>query len=140
SLAGMTVRQGDFAPDFEQDTYNGSIRFHEWIGHSWCLLFSTRELAAAGRLKAEWHRRGVKLVGLSADVEAVGQGPDVNFPVIADTDHAVAALYGMTARGVACLIDPHKRVRLMRTYAAGRCDFDEMLRLLDGLQCDDRPS
>ena len=131
----MALRLGDLAPDFEQDTYNGSIRFHEWIGRSWCLLFSTSELAAASRLKAEWHRRGVKLVGLSADTEAVGQGPDVNFPVITDTDRTVAALYGMTAPAVAWLIDPHKRVRLMRTYAADRCDFDEMLRLLDGLQC-----
>jgi len=136
----MTVRQGDLAPDFEQDTYNGSIRFHEWIGRSWCLLFSTSELAAAGRLKAEWNRRGVKLVGLSAEAAAAGQGSDVNFPVIADTDRAVAALYGMTEPAVACLIDPHRRVRLMRTYAADRCDFDEMLRLLDGLQCDDRSS
>lgn len=161
----MTVQLGQIAPDFEQDTTNGSVRFHEWAGKSWVVLFShpkdftpvcTTELAEAARLKPEWEKRNVKVIGLSVDsaerhvawendiVETQGQA--VNFPVIADADRKVSTLYGMihpeadpaiTVRSV-FVIDPAKRVRLMLTYppSTGR-NFAEILRVVDSLQLTD---
>jgi alkyl hydroperoxide reductase subunit AhpC len=161
----MTIQLGQIAPDFEQDTTNGSIRFHEWINGSWCVLFShpkdftpvcTTELAEAARLRPEWQKRRVKVIGLSvdssvshvrweADIEET-QGPRVNFPVIADTDRKVATLYGMvhpladpllTVRSV-FIIDPAKTIRMMMTYppSTGR-NFREILRVIDSLQLTD---
>jgi len=129
----MMVKAGDIAPDFEQDTLNGSIRFHEWIGRSWCLLFSMSDMASASRLGAEWSRRGVKLVGLSTGAAAPEASEGLKFPVVADGDCTVSRLYGGLPAGAVFLIDPDKRVRLARTYPPDRCDFNELLRLLDGL-------
>ena len=130
--ACMTVQAGDIAPDFEQDTFNGSIRFHEWIGRSWCLLFSTSDMASANRLGAEWSRRGVKLVGLSTDAAAPEADKQLKFPVVDDSDRTVSRLYGGLRAGAVYLIDPYKRVRLVRNYPADSWDFNELLRLLDG--------
>jgi alkyl hydroperoxide reductase subunit AhpC len=161
----MSVQLGQIAPDFEQDTTNGSIRFHEWMNGSWCVLFShpkdftpvcTTELAEAARLKPEWDKRKVKVIGLSVDpsdsdvrwekdIEET-RGQTVNFPVIADPDRKVANLYGMvhpaadpsiTVRSV-FVIDPNKKVRLMLTYppSTGR-NFAEILRVIDSLQLTD---
>jgi len=111
----MTLQLGDIVPDFEQDSTQGRIRFHEWLGSGWGVLFShpkdftpvcTTELAEAARLKPEFEKRHAKVIGLSVDpVESpqeVGggtskrtQGRRVNFPVIADADKSVSALYGM---------------------------------------------
>ena len=162
----MTVRQGDIAPDFEQDTLNGSIRFHEWMGRSWCILFSqpsdaapagatgASPLAQMARLKPEWNRRGVKVVGLSVPPSSGNDGPGsdgndgdgwaLNFPVVTDADRSVSTLYGMndadgeTIRRRVYVIDPDKRVRLVRSYRedSGR-DFTEMLRVLDGMRLAD---
>jgi len=161
----MTVQLGQIAPDFEQDTTNGSIRFHEWMNGSWCILFShpkdftpvcTTELAEAARLKPEWEKRHVKVIGLSVDgsdnhvrwekdIEET-QGQAMNFPMIADTDRKVANLYGMVhpdadpSVTVRCVfvIDPNKKVRLMMTYppSTGR-NFMEILRVVDSLQLTD---
>lgn len=147
------VRPGDIAPDFEQDTANGSIRFHEWLNRSWCVMFghpggvtpaTAEEYAAAARTKADWSRRGVKLIALSAGssdgharwekqlLEAEGWSP--NFPVIADADGMVSRLYRLAERS-AFVIDPDKKVRLTRTYPAGTlCDFQELLAIVDRLQ------
>ena len=158
----MTIRLGDLAPDFEAATTTGRIRFHEWLGDSWGVLFShpkdftpvcTTELGAASRLKPEFDRRGVKIIGLSVnglddheawsrDIEET-QGAALNFPLIADHDRRVADLYDMihpeaddtaTVRSV-FVIGPDKRVKLTVTYPAstGR-DFDEILRVIDSLQ------
>ncbi len=143
----MGIQTGDIAPDFEQDTLNGSIRFHEWMGRSWCVLFSQpgqtgSELAQMARLKPEWNRRGVKVVGLAVDQVEMGDGFDqdgwaLNFPVIADADRSVSSLYGAATRSV-YVIDPDKKVRLVRTYPSGTaCDFNEMLSLVDSLQLGD---
>jgi alkyl hydroperoxide reductase subunit AhpC len=158
----VTLQIGQTAPDFEQDTTNGSIRFHDWIRRSWCVLFShprdftpacITELAEAARLKPEWSKRGVKLIGLSIDSsdgqarweKAIAQtlGLALNFPVIADADRMVSTLYGMvhadteqalTVRRV-FVIDADKKIRLMLTYPPSTgCDFGEMLRLIDRLQ------
>jgi len=161
----MAIELGQIAPDFEQDTTNGSIRFHQWIGGSWCILFShpkdftpvcTTELAEAARLKPEWDKRGVRIIGLSVDsaesharweqdIEAT-QGQALNFPVIADADRRVSALYGMIhpqadpALTVRCvfIIDPDRKVRLILTYppSTGR-NFAEILRVVDSLQLTD---
>ncbi len=158
----MTLRLGDTAPDFTADTTAGPINFHEWIGDSWAVLFShpkdftpvcTTELGEAARLKPEFDRRNVKIIGLSVDkadshqrwAEDIRetQGTALNFPVIADPDHKVSELYDMihpqisdifTVRSV-FIIDPAKKVRLMITYPAscGR-NFDEVLRVIDSLQ------
>jgi alkyl hydroperoxide reductase subunit AhpC len=161
----LTIQLGQIAPDFEQDTTNGSIRFHEWVNGSWCVLFShpkdftpvcTTELAEAARLKPEWDKRGVKVIGLSVDssdshaswekdIEET-QGQALNFPVIADPDRKVATLYGMvhpltepslTVRSV-FVIDPNRKVRLTMTYppSTGR-NFQEILRVVDSLQLTD---
>jgi alkyl hydroperoxide reductase subunit AhpC len=162
----MTIQLGQIAPDFEAETTQGRIRFHEWLGDSWGILFShpkdftpvcTTELAAVARLQPDWRKRNTKVIGLSVDtldrhaewerdiVETQGNG--VDFPMIADTDRRVSTLYGMihpdadpavTVRTV-YIIDPAKKVRLMLTYppSAGR-NFAEVLRVLDSLQLTDR--
>ncbi len=161
----MTIQLGQIAPDFEQDTTQGRIRFHEWLGSSWGVLFShpkdytpvcTTELGAVAKLAPEWQRRNVKVIGLSVDPLdhhrtweadiAETQGSTVDFPMIADPDRRVAALYGMvhpqadpsvTVRTV-FIIDPNKKVRLSLSYppSAGR-NFDEVLRVIDSLQLTD---
>src|SRR5882762_6114678 len=164
----MALRLGDTAPDFTQDSTEGSIRFHEWIGQNWAVLFShpkdftpvcTTELGEVARLKPEFDRRGVKVIGLSVDplgshrewsrdiAETQGQAP--NFPLIADADRKVSDLYGMihpnandtlTVRSV-FIIDPNKKIRATITYPAstGR-NFDEILRVIDSLQLTDKHS
>ncbi len=161
----MTIQLGQAAPDFEQDSSQGRIRFHDWLGESWGVLFShpkdytpvcTTELGEAARLKPEFDRRGVKVIGLSVDTLdrhggweadiARTQGSAVNFPMIADADRSVSTLYGMvhpqadpsvTVRTV-FVIDPAKKVRLMLIYppSAGR-NFHEILRVIDSLQLTD---
>jgi len=158
----MALRLGDIAPDFTAETTDGPIQFHDWIGDSWACLFShpkdftpvcTTELGEASRLKPEFDKRNVKVIGLSVDLTdshkkwaediLETQGSALNFPVIADPDHKVAELYDMihpeisdvfTVRSV-FIIDPAKKVRLMITYPAscGR-NFDEILRVIDSLQ------
>lgn len=161
----MTIRLGDTAPDFTQNSTIGKIKFHEWIGDSWAVLFShpkdftpvcTTELGAVAKLKADFDKRGVKAIGLSVDpvddhhswvddIEET-QGTAVNFPLIADADRTVSDLYDMihpnandtlTVRSV-FVIDPAKKVRLTITYpaSAGR-NFDEILRVIDSLQLTD---
>ena len=158
----MALRLGDIAPNFTADTTEGPISFHEWLGNSWGVLFShpkdftpvcTTELGECARLKPEFDRRNVKVIGLSvdptdshkrwaADIQET-QGSALNFPVIADPDHKVAELYDMihpeisdvfTVRSV-FIIGPDKKVKLMITYPAstGR-NFDEILRVIDSLQ------
>ena len=158
----MAIRIGDTAPDFTADTTEGTIRFHEWLGDSWGILFShpadftpvcTTELGAFSKAKPEFDKRNTKLIGLSVDsVEShkrwagdIGetQGTDLNFPVIGDDNHQVADLYDMihpnandtlTVRSV-FIIGPDKKVKLTLTYPAstGR-NVDEVLRVLDSLQ------
>ena len=158
----MSIRIGDIAPDFEQESTEGTIRFHEWLGDSWGILFShpadftpvcTTELGAVARMKGDFDRRDVKVIGLSVDPVASHrgwsadiaetQGAALNFPLIADADRKVAQLYDMihpeasataTVRSV-FVLDPQKKVRLMLTYPAstGR-NFDELLRVIDSLQ------
>jgi len=161
----MTIQLGQIAPDFEQETTQGRIRFHDWLGDSWGILFShprdytpvcTTELGAVAKLRAEWERRNTKVIGLSVDpadrhrgwekdIEET-QGAAVWFPMIADPDRLVSTLYGMvhpeadptvTVRTV-FIIDPKKKVRLSLSYppSAGR-NFDEVLRVLDSLQLTD---
>ena len=130
----MTVQPGDFAPDFEQDTFNGSIRFHRWIGKSWCILFSTIDFADANRLKPNCSRRGIKLVGLSTGMPDPEQAATLEFPVVVDTDQAVRRLYGKIAPGTVFLIDPDKRIRMVHTDPADRCDLDGLLQRLDDLR------
>ena len=161
----MSIQLGQIAPDFEQDTTKGRIRFHEWLGDSWGVLFShpkdftpvcTTELGAVAKLGPEWRKRNVKVIGLSvdptdrhraweADIQET-QGSAVDFPMISDPDRKVSDLYGMvhpeadpsvTVRTV-YVIDPTKKVRLTLTYppSAGR-NFDEILRVIDSLQLTD---
>ena len=164
----MTLRIGDIAPDFTQDSTEGQISFHAWLADSWGVLFShpkdftpvcTTELGATARLKAEFARRNVKVLAVSVDsVEShrrwVGdiadtQGAAVNFPILGDPDRKVSDLYGMihpnandtlTVRSV-FFIDPKKKIRALITYPAstGR-NFDEILRVIDSLQLTDRHS
>lgn len=164
----MTVQLGQIAPDFEQTSTQGPIRFHEWLNRSWGILFShpknftpvcTTELGEVARLRAEWEKRNVKVIGLSVDpVEAHRKWEDdieetqrqrLYFPMLADPDRRVSELYGMihpesdptvTVRSV-FVIDPAKRVRLILTYppSTGR-NFHEILRALDSLQLTDRQS
>ncbi|MFM8267447.1 MAG: peroxiredoxin [Ilumatobacteraceae bacterium] len=158
----MPIRLGDIAPDFTAPTTAGEIHFHEWLGDSWGVLFShpkdftpvcTTELGTVARLKPEFDRRNVKVIGLSVDPVdshvrweqdiAETQGTAVNFPMIGDPDRRVADLYDMvhpnandtlTVRSV-FIIGPDKKVKLMLTYPAstGR-NFDELLRVIDSLQ------
>jgi alkyl hydroperoxide reductase subunit AhpC len=161
----MALQLGQIAPDFTQDSTAGRISFHEWLGSSWGILFShpknftpvcTTELGEVARLKPEWDKRNVKVIGLSVDpvekhkdwevdIEET-QGHALNFPLIADADRSVSALYDMvhpeadptvTVRSV-FIIDPNKKIRLILTYppSAGR-NFDEVLRVVDSLQLTD---
>ncbi|MBO1081414.1 peroxiredoxin [Roseomonas haemaphysalidis] len=161
----MTIQLGQTAPDFEADTSQGRIRFHDWAGSSWVVLFShpkdftpvcTTELGETARLKPEFDRRNTKAIGLSVDTLdnharwdadiAETQGSAVNFPMISDPDRKVSDLYGMvhpeadpsvTVRTV-FVIDPNKKVRLMLVYppSTGR-NFQEVLRVIDSLQLTD---
>jgi thioredoxin-dependent peroxiredoxin len=157
-----TLRLGDTAPDFTQDSSIGPISFHQWLGDSWGVLFShpadftpvcTTELGATAKLAEEFKQRNVKAIALSVDPVASHhgwikdinetQGCEVNFPIIADEDKKVATLYDMihpnalanaTVRSV-FIIDPNKKIRLTLTYPAstGR-NFNEILRVIDSLQ------
>lgn len=158
----MSLRLGDIAPDFEQDSSEGRIKFHEWLGNSWGVLFShpadytpvcTTELGLTAKLKDEFAKRNVKAIALSVDsVEShkgwikdinETQNTSVNFPIIADPDRKVSQLYDMihpnasetfTVRSL-FVIDPNKKVRLTITYPAstGR-NFNEVLCVIDSLQ------
>jgi alkyl hydroperoxide reductase subunit AhpC len=158
----MALQLGDVAPDFEADTTEGHIRFHDWIGNGWAVLFShpkdftpvcTTELGAVAKRKSEFDRRGVKVIGLSvdpvtdhekwaSDIQET-QGAALNFPLIGDPDRRVSQLYDMihpkanetlTVRSV-FVIGPDKKIKLTITYPAstGR-NFDEILRVIDSLQ------
>ncbi|MGH8647220.1 MAG: peroxiredoxin [Gammaproteobacteria bacterium] len=158
----MALQLGDIAPDFSAETTQGPIRFHDWIGGGWAILFShpkdftpvcTTELGYMASLKGEFEKRNCKIIGLSVDpldshrewskdiAETQGHGP--NYPLIADSDRKIANGYGMihpnandtmTVRSV-FVIGPDKKIKLMITYPAstGR-NFDEILRVLDSLQ------
>ncbi len=167
----MALQIGNTAPDFVADTTEGSISFHDWIGDGWCVLFShpkdftpvcTTELGYMAKLKPEFDKRNVKIIGLSVDPVDNHQewlkdiedtaGMPVNYPLIGDTDLAVAKLYGMlpadteggaegrtpadnaTVRNV-YVVGPDKAIKLMITYpmSTGR-NFDEILRAIDSLQ------
>ena len=158
----MAVRLGDIAPDFTAPTTQGDISFHEWLGDSWGVLFShpkdftpvcTTELGYVAKIKPEFDKRNVKVIGLSvdpvesherweSDIEET-QGTAVNFPMIGDPERKVADLYDMiqpnasdttTVRSV-FVVGPDKKVKLTLTYPAstGR-NFDEILRVIDSLQ------
>jgi alkyl hydroperoxide reductase subunit AhpC len=167
----MSLAIGDTAPDFEAETTEGPIHFHEWIGDSWAVLFShpkdftpicTTELGYMAKIKPEFDKRGVKIIGLSVDstgdheawakdIEET-QGTAPNYPIIGDNDFNVAKLYGMlpastsgdakqrtpadnqTVRNV-FVIGPDKKVKLILVYpmTTGR-NFDEVLRVIDSLQ------
>ncbi|MDZ4142598.1 MAG: peroxiredoxin [Methylotenera sp.] len=157
-----TLRLGDTAPDFVQESSIGNIEFHRWLGDSWGVLFShpadytpvcTTELGATAKLADEFKKRNVKVIALSVDSVAshLGwisdinetQSTTVNFPIIADADKKVSTLYGLihpnasntaTVRSV-YVIDPNKKIRLTLTYPAstGR-NFNEILRVIDSLQ------
>jgi alkyl hydroperoxide reductase subunit AhpC len=167
----MTLKIGDTAPDFEANTTEGKIRFHDWIGDHWAVLFShpkdftpvcTTELGYMAKLKPEFDRRGVKIIGLSVDpvdkhsgwakdIEET-QGYFPNYPMIGDDDYKVSKLYGMlpaeasgdpakrtaadnqTVRNV-FIVGPDKKVKLILVYpmTVGR-NFDEVLRVIDSLQ------
>ena len=162
----MSIRLGDFAPDFKASSTEGEINFHDWIGDSWAVLFShpknftpvcTTELGEVARIKPEFEKRGVKVIGLSVDELQSHkswsddiyetQGQNLNFPLIADSGRHVSDLYDMvhpnandtlTVRSV-FIIDPNKKVRLILTYPAstGR-NFDEILRVIDSMQLTDQ--
>lgn len=164
----MTLRLGDIAPDFEQDSSVGKIKFHEYLGDSWGVLFShpadytpvcTTELGLTAKLKGEFEKRNVKAIALSVDdaeshkgwIKDINetQNTTVNFPILADGDRKVSQLYDMihpnasetvTVRSL-FVIDPKKKVRLIITYPAstGR-NFDEILRVIDSLQLTDNYS
>jgi alkyl hydroperoxide reductase subunit AhpC len=158
----MTLRLGDVAPDFTAETTEGTVHFHDYLGSGWGVLFShpkdftpvcTTELGEVAKLKPEFDKRNVKVVGLSVDpldshagwagdIEET-QGEALNFPLIADPDRKVSDLYDMihpnasdttTVRSV-FIIGPDKKVKLIITYPAstGR-NFDEILRVIDSLQ------
>jgi thioredoxin-dependent peroxiredoxin len=167
----MALQIGDTAPDFEADTTEGRIRFHEWIGDSWAVLFShpkdftpvcTTELGYMAKIKPEFDRRGVKVIGLSVDPtdrhedwardieETQGQAP--NYPIIADDEFTVSKAYGMLASDVegdplartpadnqtvrnVFVVGPDKKIKLILVYpmTTGR-NFDEVLRVIDSLQ------
>jgi alkyl hydroperoxide reductase subunit AhpC len=167
----MALQIGDTAPDFQAETTQGPVRFHEWLGDSWGILFShpkdftpvcTTELGYMAKLKPDFERRNVKIIGLSVDPvddhkrwsqdihETQGHAP--NYPMIGDTDLSIAKLYGMlpasvdgksqgrsaadnmTVRNV-FVIGPDKKVKLIIVYpmTTGR-NFDEVLRVIDSLQ------
>ena len=167
----MTLQIGDTAPDFEAQTTEGPVRFHDWIGDSWAVLFShpkdftpvcTTELGYMAKIKPEFNKRSVKIIGLSVDrvddhtkwandiKETQGLAP--NYPMIGDTDLSISKLYGMlpasaagdpskrtpadnqTVRNV-FVIGPDKKIKLIIVYpmTTGR-NFDEVLRVIDSLQ------
>jgi alkyl hydroperoxide reductase subunit AhpC len=167
----MTLQIGDTAPDFDADTTEGHISFHDWIGDKWAVLFShpkdftpvcTTELGYMAKIKPEFDRRDVKIIGLSVDPigdherwaadieETQGQAP--NFPIIGDADFNVAKHYGMLPAGTSgdakartpadnqtvrnvFVIGPDKKIKLVLVYpmTTGR-NFDEVLRVIDSLQ------
>jgi thioredoxin-dependent peroxiredoxin len=167
----MALQIGDIAPDFEAQTTEGKIRFHDWIGNSWAVLFShpkdftpicTTELGYMAKIKPEFDKRGVKIIGLSVDPvdnhakwandikETQGFAP--NYPMIGDTDFNVSKLYGMLPASTSCdpakrtaadnqtvrnvfVVGPDKKVKLILVYpmTTGR-NFDEVLRVIDSLQ------
>ena len=161
----MTLRLGDTVPDFTQESTEGTISFHQWLGDSWGILFShpkdftpvcTTELGEVARLKSTFDQRNVKVIGLSVDplkdhnewAQDIHetQGQQLNFPLLADTDRKVSNLYDMihpeadntlTVRSV-FIIDAHKKLRLSLTYPAstGR-NFSEIVRVVDSLQLTD---
>jgi thioredoxin-dependent peroxiredoxin len=163
---GLPLTLGQVAPDFEAETTQGPLRFSEWARDSWVVIFShpkdftpvcTTELGEAARLKPEFDKRGVKVIGLSVDPLdrhdawaediAATQGHALNFPMIADPSRHVSQLYGMihpeadpsvTVRTV-YVLDPSRKVRLTLTYppSTGR-NFLEVLRVIDSLQLTDR--
>ena len=158
----MSIKLGDLAPDFTAETSVGPIKFHEWLGDSWAILFShpkdytpvcTTELGSVARLKPEFEKRNTKVIAISVDdIEShkgwindinETQACSVSYPIIADPDRKVANLYdmihpnasdSMTVRSV-FIIGPDKKIKLTLTYPAstGR-DFNEILRVLDSLQ------
>jgi alkyl hydroperoxide reductase subunit AhpC len=161
----MTLRLGDIAPDFTQDSTEGQIQFHKWLDKSWGVLFShpkdftpvcTTELGYTAKLKSDFAKRNVKVLAVSVDdvdshkrwsgdIEET-QGVRVNFPILGDPDRKVSNLYDMihpnandtlTVRSV-FIIDPNKKIRATITYPAstGR-NFDEILRVIDSLQLTD---
>jgi alkyl hydroperoxide reductase subunit AhpC len=167
----MSLQIGDTAPDFQAETTQGPIRFHEWLGDSWGILFShpkdftpvcTTELGYMAKLKPDFERRNVKIIGLSVDPvddhhrwsddirETQGHAP--NYPMIGDTDLKIAQLYGMLPAGAGdsskgrtaadnmtvrnvLVIGPDKKIKLIIVYpmSTGR-NFDEILRVIDSLQ------
>ena len=172
----MTLAIGDTAPDFEAETTEGKIRFHDWLGNSWGVLFShpkdftpvcTTELGTMARLKPEFDKRNVKILGLSVDPvdnhkkwaadikDVVGFAP--NYPLVGDTDLKISKAYGMlpasttgtsegrtptdnqTVRNV-FIIGPDKKIKLILVYpmTTGR-NFDEVLRVIDSLQMTAKP-
>lgn len=167
----MTLKIGQTAPDFTAKTTDGEIAFHDWIGDSWCVLFShpkdftpvcTTELGYMARMKPEFDKRGVKIIGLSVDnvdnhakwaddIEET-QGAKPNYPMIGDTDLNVSKLYGMLPEGAGetsegrtavdnatvrnvFVIGPDKQIKLILVYpmSTGR-NFDEVLRVVDSMQ------
>ena len=167
----MALQLGDEAPDFEADTTEGRIKFHDWIGDSWAVLFShpknftpvcTTELGYMAKIKPEFDRRGVKVIGLSVDPVAKHagwskdieetQGTAPNYPIIGDSDFEVSKAYGMLGANVSgdpadrtaadnqtvrnvFVIGPDKKIKLVLVYpmTTGR-NFDEVLRVIDSLQ------
>ncbi|CAO3591231.1 unnamed protein product [Absidia cylindrospora] len=169
----MVLRLGSIAPDFDAQTTKGDIKFHEFIGDKWTILFShpadftpvcTTELGLVAALEDEWEKRGVQVIGLSANgledhakwIEDINEvnSVELNFPIIADADRKVSELYDMLdhqdasnvdAKGIpftvrsVFIIDPKKTIRLILSYPAstGR-NFDEILRVVDSLQLGDQ--
>ena len=167
----MSLRINDVAPDFEAETSQGKIKFHDWLGNSWGVLFShpkdftpvcTTELGYMAKLKPEFDKRNVKIIGLSVDpvtdharwVDDIKetQGTAPNYPIIGDADFKVSKLYGMLAAEVSgdpkkrtpadnqtvrnvFVIGPDKKIKLILVYpmTTGR-NFDEVLRVIDSLQ------
>ena len=167
----MSLRLGDIAPDFAADTTQGQVKFHDWLGNSWAILFShprdftpvcTTELGYMAKIKPEFDKRGVKIIGLSVDpvdnhskwaedIEET-QGAAPNYPIIGDADFSVSKAYGMlaadtsgdptsrtaadnqTVRNV-FVVGPDKKIKLILVYpmTTGR-NFDEVLRVIDSLQ------
>ena len=164
----MALHIGSVAPDFTQESTEGTIKFHDWLGNGWAILFShpkdftpvcTTELGRVAKLKPEFEKRGIKAIGVSVDDVASHkkwindieetQHVKMNFPILGDADKKVSKLYDMihpewndtlTVRSV-FVIDHNKKIRLIITYPAstGR-NFDEILRAVDSLQLTDKHS
>jgi alkyl hydroperoxide reductase subunit AhpC len=171
----MSLRLGEIAPDFTQDSTEGPIQFHQWLGNGWGVLFShpkdftpvcTTELGTVAKLKSEFDKRNVKVIGLSVDPVSdhtrwandikETQGAAPNYPILGDADYKVSKLYDMlpaavsgdpskrtpadnlTVRNV-FIIAPDKKVRLILVYpmATGR-NFNEILRVIDSMQLSDK--